>query len=90
MTDQPGEKPEYSYPGGCVNPRTEHLVVTCLLGETRGITLKWLRKDLDDLDPGWIEESIESLEQAGVVFVSDTRIHGTPAMQRLDDLVDHL
>lgn len=60
--------------------------MTCLLGEKRGITLKRLRKELDDLDPGWIEESIESLEQAGVLFVSDTRIHGTPAMRRLDDL----
>jgi hypothetical protein len=74
------------YPGGCINPRTESLVVTCLLDEKRGITLKRLRRDLDDLPPEWIEESIESLEQAGVVFVSDTRIHGTPATQRLDDL----
>jgi hypothetical protein len=80
------EEPEYSYPGGCVNPRTEHLVVTCLLGEKRGITLKRLRRELDDLDPAWIDESIESLERAGVVFVSDTTIHGTPAVQRLDDL----
>jgi hypothetical protein len=79
-------EPEYSYPGGCVNPRTEALIVTCLLGEKRGITLKRLNKELDDLEPGWVDESIESLERAGVVFVSETRLHGTPAMQRLDDL----
>ncbi|MHB8240830.1 MAG: hypothetical protein ACYDHN_02460 [Solirubrobacteraceae bacterium] len=73
--------PDGEFPGGCVNPRTEHLVVMCLLGQKRGITLRRLRKELDDLSPDWIEESIESLERAGVVFVN-----GTPAMQRLDDL----
>ena len=86
MPDESKQDPEYAYPGGCVNPRTEALIVTCLLGEKRGITLKRLNRELDDLEPGWVDESIESLEKAGVVFVSDTRIHGTPAMQRLDDL----
>lgn len=81
-----GDDPEYPYPGGCVNPRAEALIVACLLSEKRGITLKRLRRELDDLDPGGVDKSIESLEQASVVFVSDTRIHGTPAMQRLDDL----
>ena len=57
-----------------------------MLGEKRGITLKRLHRELDDLEPGWVDESIESLEQAGVVFVSETRIHGTPAMRRLDAL----
>lgn len=80
------DQSESSYPGGCINPRTEALIVTCLLGEQHGITLKHLNKELDDLKPGWVDESIESLERAGVVFVSDTRLHGTPAMQRLDAL----
>jgi hypothetical protein len=81
-----GADEQDDYPGGCINPRTEALIVTCLLGEKRGVTLKRLRRELDDLEPGWVDESIESLERAGVVFVSDTRLHGTPAMQRLDDL----
>ncbi len=74
------------YPGGCVNPRTEHLIVTCLLGQKRGITIRRIRQELYDLPSDWIDESIESLERAGVVFVSETHVHGTPAMQRLDDL----
>jgi hypothetical protein len=76
------EKPEYTYRGGCINPRTESLVVTCLLDEKRGITLKRRRHDLDDLPPEWIEESIESLKNAGVVFVNDTRIRNVAARER--------
>lgn len=80
------DEPEYSYPGTCINPSTESLVVQQLLGRERGYPLKRLQRDLDDLPPEWVEESIESLEKVGVVVLRDTRLHMTEATQRLDDL----
>ena len=77
---------EDEYPGGCVNPFTEGLVVQQLLGRKRGMLPARLRKDLDDLSPEWVDESVASLEKVGVVITKRTRIHPTAAMQRLDDL----
>ena len=77
---------ESEFSGGRVNPFTEGLVVQQVLGRERGYPLARLRADLDDLDPDWIEESIESLEAVGVVVVKRTRIHMTPALRRLDEL----
>jgi hypothetical protein len=77
---------EHGFAGGCINPHAEHLVVLCVLGERQGYPLAQVRADLDDLPPEWIEDSIESLERAGVVVVKDTRLHATEAAQRLDDL----
>ena len=44
-------EPEHMYPGGCLNPRTEALIVRCLLGEKRRITLKRLNKELRPRTP---------------------------------------
>lgn len=71
---------------GTLNPYTESLVVHQALGHTRGYPLTRLRADLDDINPEWIEESIASLERAGVVAVKRTCIHPSAALQRIDDL----
>lgn len=71
---------------GCVNPFTESLVVQQLLGHQRAYPLRQLRADLDDLEPTWVEDSIESLAKVGVVIVKRTRLHMSPALKRLDDL----
>ena len=81
---QDDEDPEF--PDGMVNPFTEGLVVQQVLGHERGYSLSRLRADLDDLDPEWIEESIESLEKVALVAVKRTRIHMAPALRRLDAL----
>jgi coproporphyrinogen III oxidase-like Fe-S oxidoreductase len=78
------DEPEFS--GGMVNPFTEGLVIQQVLGRERGYPLKRLEADLDDLEPEWVEESIESLETAGVVALKRTRLHMTPALRRLSDL----
>ncbi len=74
------------FPNGCVNPSTESLVIQQLLGEAQGYPLTRLRAELDDLPPDWIDESIESLEKAGVVVVKRTRLHMSAATRRLDAL----
>jgi DNA-binding HxlR family transcriptional regulator len=71
---------------GALNPYTESLVVHQVLGHKRGYPLTRLRADLDDINPEWIEESIASLERAGVVAVKRTRIHPSVVLQRVDDL----
>ena len=81
---QDAEEPEFR--GGMVNPFTEGLVIQQVLGHERGYPRKRLEADLDDLDPEWIEESIESLEAVGVVVLKRTRLHMSPALRRLDDL----
>jgi hypothetical protein len=78
------QEPEFR--GGMVNPFTEGLVIQQVLGRERGYPLKRLEADLDDLEPGWVEKSIESLEAAGVVALKRTRLHMTPALRRLSDL----
>jgi hypothetical protein len=78
------EEPEFR--GGMVNPYTESLVVQQVLGHERGYPLTRLEADLDDLEPGWVEESIDSLEKVGVVAVKRTRLHMSPALRRLGDL----
>jgi hypothetical protein len=77
---------EGEYLDGCVNPFTEGLIVVQLLGQTRGYPLTRLRAELDDLAPDWIDESIASLERAGVVTLKRTRLHMTAATRRLDAL----
>ena len=74
------------FPDGCVNPYTEDLVVQTVLGEMPGYPLTRIHADLDDLQPGWVEESIESLQKAGVVVFTRTRLHMSPALRRLDAL----
>jgi hypothetical protein len=86
MPDEQDDDPEYTYPGGCINPYTEALVVQQVLGHLRGYPLSRLRRDLDDLDPEWLEDSIESLKEAGVVLLKRTRIHMSPPVRRLDAL----
>jgi hypothetical protein len=81
---QDAEEPEFR--GGMVNPFTEGLVVQQVLGRERGYPLTRLEADLDDLEPGWVEESIESLEKVGVVALKRTRLHMSPALRRLGDL----
>lgn len=71
---------------GPVNPYTESLVVQQVLGQQRGYPLARLRADLDDLPAEWLDESIPSLERAGVVVVKRTRIHRSQALRRLDEL----
>jgi hypothetical protein len=71
---------------GARNPFTERLVVHRVLGRKRGYPIARLRADLDDINPEWIEESIASLERAGVVVVKRTIIHPSAALQRIDDL----
>ncbi len=78
--------PASAFRGGCVNPSTEELVLQQVLGHQRGYPLQQLRADLDDLPPEWIEESIESLAQVGLVIVKRTRLHMSAALKRLDDL----
>ena len=80
------DAPASAFRGGCINPYTEGLVVQQVLGHQRGYPLQRLRADLDDLDPTWVEESIESLAKAGVVLVKRTRLHMTEPLKRLDDL----
>jgi hypothetical protein len=80
------DEDEYRFPGGCVNPYAESLVIHRVLGHEDGYPLKQVRRDLDDLPPDWIEDSIKSLEKAGVVVVKDTQLHMTEPLKRLDDL----
>jgi|HubBroStandDraft_6_1064221.scaffolds.fasta_scaffold933315_2 hypothetical protein len=75
------------YADGCVNPYTEALVVQQVFREARGYPRARLERDLDDLDPVWVAESIASLEQAGVVVVvKRTRIHRSRVLRRLAEL----
>ena len=69
-----------------LNPCTECLVIHQVLDHKRGYPLIRLRADLDDINPEWIEDSMASLERAGVVAVKRTRIHPSAALQRIDDL----
>lgn len=71
---------------GPINPYTENLVVLQVLGYKRGCPLSKLRAALDDIDPQWVEESIASLQGAGVVVVKRTRIHPSTALRRIDEL----
>jgi hypothetical protein len=81
---RPGQDAEeLEFRGGMVNPYTEGLVVQQVLGHERGYPLTRLQADLE---PGWVEESIESLEAVGVVALKRTRLHMTPALRRLSDL----
>ncbi|HLL91426.1 MAG TPA: hypothetical protein VK252_00695 [Solirubrobacteraceae bacterium] len=79
-------KQDGSYPAGCVDPSTEVLIVECVLGRARGMALVQVRKELDALAPRWVDESIESLQKAGVIAVKRTRLDMSPATRRLDDL----
>jgi hypothetical protein len=71
----------------CLHPRTESLVVLQVFREAAlGYPRARLEADLDDLDPGWVAESIESLAHAGVVVVKRRAIHPTEPLRRLTAL----
>jgi hypothetical protein len=80
------EQDEGGYPDGCVNPRTEALVVQQVYDQPNGYLRAQLDADLDDLDPEWVEESIASLQEAGVVLVKRTLIHPSAALRRIGAL----
>jgi hypothetical protein len=42
-----------------------------------------LEAELDDLDPSWVSESIESLEHAGVIVVKRRAIYPSGPLRRL-------
>jgi DNA-binding MarR family transcriptional regulator len=65
---------------------TERLVVLAVLSRRRGCPRSQLIAELSDVEPGRVERAIVSLEQAGVLHVKRTRLHPTPAIQRLEDL----
>lgn len=72
---------------GCVNPYTEALVVLQIFREAvLGYPRTRLDADLDDLDPAWVSESIESLQHAGVVVVKRAAIHPSEPLRRLTAL----
>jgi hypothetical protein len=80
------DEDEYRFPEGCVNPYAESLVIQQVLGHADGYPLKQVQRNLDELPPGLIENSIKSLEKVGVVVVKDTRLHMTEPLKRLADL----
>jgi hypothetical protein len=79
-------EPEFTFPDGMIHPMVEALVVQQLLGRLDGYQLTRLRHDLSDMDPEWLEDSLNSLKAAGVLVLKRTRIHMTPATRRLDAL----
>ncbi len=80
------DEDEYRFPTGCVNLYAESLVIQVVLGHEEGCQLSRVQRDLDWITADWIERSIQSLEQVGVVVVKDTRLHMADPLKRLADL----
>ncbi|HEY4810980.1 MAG TPA: hypothetical protein VIH71_07990 [Solirubrobacteraceae bacterium] len=64
---------------------TEYLVVLEVVGRVRGRELERMYRALR-LTPAEVDAAITSLEQAGVIAVKGARVHGSPALKRLNDL----
>jgi|GEM_PF-5568180 hypothetical protein len=82
MTDE-SKQALADYPEGCVDPRTESLVVEQVFRAPDGYPRRRLDALLDDLDPKWISDSIESLQQAGLIVVKQARIYPSQELRRL-------
>ena len=64
---------------------TEYLVVLEVVGRVRGRERERMYRALR-LTPAEVDAAITSLEQAGVIAVKGARVHGSPALKRLNDL----
>jgi DNA-binding MarR family transcriptional regulator len=65
---------------------TERLVVLAVVEGEDGCSRGALLADLADIDPDLVEQAIASLERAGLLEVTRTRLRPTAALRRLDDL----
>ncbi len=84
MQDDSGQDHPRGYPEGCVNPFTEALILLQVFREGQhGYPRARLDADLDDLDPSWVSESIDSLQKAGVIVVEQARIWPSAQLRRL-------
>jgi hypothetical protein len=64
---------------------TEYLVVLEVVGRVRGRERERMYRALR-LKPAEVDAAVARLEQAGVVAVKGARVHGSPALKRLNDL----
>jgi hypothetical protein len=71
---------------GCVNPFTESLVVLQVFTNLDGCPRRKVDAELSDLDPSWVEESVQSLTAAGVITVAKKVLHPSLPLRRLTDL----
>ena len=56
--------------GGCVDYRTESLVILQVHDQPGGCPRPTLEADLDDLDPDSVADSIDSLERTGLILIT--------------------
>jgi len=75
--------PASGFPDGCVNPLTESLIVSHVFRAENGYQREKLNRELSDLSPAWVTESIASLERAGVIRVDRGKLYPTDQLRRL-------
>jgi hypothetical protein len=74
------------YRPGCVNPYTEALVLLAVFREAAGYPRARLDRDLADLDPVWVSESVDSLQEAGVIVIDRATLYPSAQLTRLTAL----
>jgi hypothetical protein len=68
---------------GCVNPLTEALVLGVIFRERDGYPRARLEKDLDDLNPEWVAESLASLHDICLIEERDGTVYRSGQLARL-------